>query len=175
MANKAFNVLFVCAENSNRSILAEAVLRHWGKDRFHAFSAGISPSGQVDPLVIELLKTSHLQTEGLWSKSWQEFAAPGSPRMDFVISVGGVPAAEVARSLPGSPIVARWTITDPAPAGTDPAAGRTDPAAPRGRAAKQESALRRAFQELETRVRLFVLVRHEGIALPQPAAPAHAL
>ncbi len=168
MSNKAFNVLFVCAENSNRSILAEAILRHWGKDRFHAFSAGINPSGQVDPLAIEMLKTSRIPIEGLRSKSWQEFTAPGSSRMDFVISVGGVPAAEVARALPGSPIVARWTITDPA-------AARTDPAAARGRAAKQESALRRAFQELETRVRLFVLVRHEGIALPQPAAQAPAL
>jgi len=167
MSKKAFNVLFVCGENSNRSILAEAVLRHWGKNRFHAFSAGISPSGHVAPLAIEMLKASHLPTEGLRSKSWQEFAAPGSPRMDFVISVGEVSAAEVARALPGSPIVARWTITDPA-------AARTDEAAARASVAKQESAVRRAFQELETRVRLFVLLRHEGTASPQPATQAPA-
>ena len=159
-SHKVFNVLFVGTENSNRSIIAEAVLRHWGKDRFRAFSAGLNPSGQVDPPAIEMLKASRLSTEGLRSKSWQEFSVPDAPQMDFVISVCDTPAAELTGFIPGRPILAHWTITDPATA--------------RDNAAKRKGACRRAFQELETRVRLFVLLRHESAA-PAPAAQVQAV
>src|ERR1700674_4524608 len=158
--SKAFNVLFVSKENSSRSIIAEAVLRHWDKDRFRAFSAGLNPGGEVDPLAIEMLKSARLSTEGLRSKSWQEFSVPGAPQMDFVISVCDTPAAELKAFVPGRPILAHWTITDPASAPDS--------------AAKRKGACRRAFQELENRMRLFVLLRHEGSA-PQPAAQVQAV
>ncbi len=160
ISDKAFNVLFIDTENSNRSIIAEAVLRHWGKDRFRAFSAGLNPGGQVDPLTIELLTASRLSTEGLRSKGCQEFSIAGAPQMDFVISVCDTPAAELKGSFPGRPILAHWTITDPGAA--------------RDSAAKKKGACRHAFQELETRVRLFVLLRHEGSAA-QPAAQLQAV
>ena len=160
MSDKVFNVLFVGTENSNRSVIAEAVLRHWGKDRFRAFSAGLNPIGQVDPFAIEMLKASRLSTEGLRSKSWEEFAAPGAPQMDFVISVCDTPAAELKGFIPGRPILAHWTITDPTAA--------------RDNVVKKKGACRHAFQELETRVRLFVLLRHEGSA-PQATAQVQAV
>ena len=136
-------------------MIAEAVLRHWGKDRFRAFSAGLNPSGQVDPFAIDMLKASRLSIEGLRSKSWEEFTVPGAPQMDFVISVCDTPAAELKGLITGRPILAHWTITDPAAA--------------RDSVAQKKGACRHAFQELETRVRLFVLLRHESTA-PQPAA-----
>jgi arsenate reductase len=160
MSHKVFNVLFVGTENSNRSVIAEAVLRHWGKDRFRAFSAGLNPIGQVDPFAIEMLKASRLSTEGLRSKSWEEFAAPGAPQMDFVISVCDTPAAELKGFIPGRPILAHWTITDPTAA--------------RDNVVKKKGACRHAFQELETRVRLFVLLRHESSA-PQATAQVQAV
>jgi arsenate reductase (thioredoxin) len=160
MSDRSFNVLFVCAENSNRSILAEAVLRHWGRDRFRAFSAGFNPSGEVDKLAIDTLKAANLPTDELRSKSWQEFAAPGAPPMDFVISLCDTPAAKLEGTLPGHPLLAHWTITDPAAA--------------RESAPKQRNALRHALQELENRVRLFVLLRHEK-PRPLPSAQAAAV
>jgi arsenate reductase len=160
MSQRTYNVLFVCKENSSRSIIAEAVLRHWGKERFRAFSAGIEPSGEVDSHAMELLKDSKLPIDGLRSKSWQEFAAPGAPQMDFIISLCDSPAASLKGALPGSPLLAHWTITDPN-------ASRDG--------ARRNSAFRRAFQELETRVRLFVLLRHEPAVRPMAVAQAQAV
>lgn len=153
---KVFNVLFFCGENSSRSIIAEAVLRHWGKDRFRAFSAGINPAAEVDPLAIEMLKSANLATEGLKSKSFQELKAVGPPEMDFVISLCDTPAAAIGSMLPGHPTLAHWTITDPAAA--------------KENLAKKKASFHRAFQELETRVRLFVLLRHEASERRQPPA-----
>ena len=87
MAEKTYNVLFLCTGNSARSILAEALIDHWGKGRFRGFSAGSFPKGAVHPDAIDLLRRLHLPTEGLRSKSWDEFARPGAPVMDFVFTV----------------------------------------------------------------------------------------
>ncbi len=129
MSHKVFNVLFVGTENSNRSIIAEAVLRHWGKDRFSAFSAGLNPSGQVDPPAIEMLKASRLSTEGLRSKSREEFAVPGAPQMDFVISVCDTRPWNSRASFPGGRFSPIGRLPIPRPRATAPRKGRARAAA----------------------------------------------
>ena len=95
MADRPFNVLFLCTGNSARSILAEQLLNHWGGGQFRGFSAGSYPKGTVHPIALELLRHMKMPTEGLRSKSWDEFAAPGAPRMDFVFTVCDNAAGEV--------------------------------------------------------------------------------
>jgi arsenate reductase len=110
MAVHLYNVLFLCTGNSARSILAEALLNHWGRGKFRGFSAGSSPKGQVHPTAIELLERMNLPTEGLRSKSWDEFAAPGAPPLDFIITVCDNAAGEVCPIWPGKPMTAHWGI-----------------------------------------------------------------
>ncbi|MBT9539498.1 arsenate reductase ArsC [Thiobacillus sp.] len=113
MAEAAFNVLFLCAANSARSILAECLLNAMGEGRFHAYSAGSQPAGQIHPEVLELLHKSGLATAGLHSKSWDAFAAAGAPRFDFIITVCDDMAGEACPVWPGHPITAHWHIPDP--------------------------------------------------------------
>jgi arsenate reductase len=140
-AQRTYNVLFLCTGNSARSILAESLLTHWGRGRFHAFSAGSFPKGQVHPLALELLKRLNLPSEGFRSKSWDEFAAPGAPPLDFVFTVCDNAAGEVCPAWPGKPMTAHWGIADPA--------------AVEGSDADKALAFRKALKELETRIKLF--------------------
>jgi len=142
MTESAFNVLFLCTGNSARSILAETLLNHWGHGRFVAYSAGSFPKGAVHPMALELLKQMKLPTEGLRSKSWDEFAAPGAPRFDFVFTVCDNAANEVCPVWPGQPMTAHWGINDPA--------------AVQGSETEKRAAFRTAFLELDNRIKIFV-------------------
>jgi arsenate reductase len=108
------NVLFLCTGNSARSILSEVLMNAHGQGRVRAFSAGSHPNGTVNPFAIELLKKNRLPTEGLRSKSWDEFAAPGAPALDFVFTVCDNAAGEVCPIWPGQPLTAHWGVPDPA-------------------------------------------------------------
>ena len=142
MADHVYNVLFLCTGNSARSILAESLLDHWGRGRFRGFSAGSFPKGVVRREALRLLQEAGLRTEGLRSKSWDEFAAPGAPVMDFVFTVCDQAAGEVCPVWPGHPVTAHWGIPDPAAAD--------------GSEAEQMLVFREAFRALETRIRLFL-------------------
>jgi len=142
MPDRPLNVLFLCTANSARSIMAEALLRALGQGRFNAFSAGSYPAGAVNPLARRLLAEQGLATEGLRSKSWDEFAAPAAPAMDFVFTVCNQAAGEVCPVWPGHPVTAHWSIPDPAAAD--------------GGEAERMLAFRDAFRLLERRLKLFV-------------------
>jgi arsenate reductase len=142
MQHRHFNVLFLCTGNSARSILAECLLRQLGGDNFQAFSAGSFPKGEVHPLALRLLAEQGLSTTGLRSKSWDEFAAPGAPVMDFVFTVCDQAAGEMCPVWPGQPVTAHWGIPDPA--------------AVDGSAAEHMLAFRDAFRSLERRLKIFV-------------------
>ncbi len=114
MADRIFNVLFLCTGNSARSIIAESILKKVGAGRFHAFSAGSHPKGAVNPFALKVLDSLDYPTDGVRSKSWDEFAAPGAPVMDFVFTVCDTAAAEVCPIWPGQPMTAHWGIEDPA-------------------------------------------------------------
>lgn len=149
MSEKTYNVLFLCTGNSARSIMAEALIGHWGKARFKGFSAGSFPKGAVHPLALELLEKAHLDTRGLRSKSWDEFAKPGAPKMDFVFTVCDQAAAETCPVWPGNPLTAHW--------------GVPDPAAVEGTQDAKRRAFRIAYQALETRIKLFTSLRLEAL------------
>jgi arsenate reductase len=149
VTSKTYNVLFLCTGNSARSIIAEALLDHWGKGRFKGYSAGSFPKGAVHPLALDLLEKAHLGTSGLRSKSWDEFAQPGAPEMDFVFTVCDQAASEVCPVWPGNPVTAHW--------------GVPDPAAVEGTEAEKARAFRYAFQALETRIKLFTSLRLEAL------------
>jgi arsenate reductase len=142
------NVLFLCTGNSARSILAEAYLNSAGKGRFTAYSAGSHPTGKVNPWALELLEKNRLPTGGLRSKSWDEFARPGAPKLDFVFTVCDNAAGEACPLWPGQPITAHWGVADPAAvAGSD---------------ADKRKAFLRAFRELSARIdRLLALTPGE--------------
>jgi arsenate reductase len=141
MMRPAFNVLFLCTGNSARSILAESLLNHWGHDRFRGFSAGSFPKGAVHPCALKLLYSLDLPTEGLRSKSWDEFAQPSAPVMDFVFTVCDQAAGETCPIWPGQPITAHW--------------GLPDPAAVDGSDVEQWQAFRDTFRVLENRIKVF--------------------
>jgi len=146
---KTYNVLFLCTGNSARSIMAEALLEHWGRGRFKAYSAGSFPKGAVHLLALDLLEKAHLDTRNLRSKSWDEFAKPAAPAMDFVFTVCDRAASEVCPAWPGNPVTAHW--------------GVPDPAAVEGSEADKNRAFRYAFQALETRIKLFTSLRLEAL------------
>jgi protein-tyrosine-phosphatase len=146
---RRYTVLFLCTGNSARSIMAEALLNYWGKGRFQAFSAGSHPKGQVHPRAIDVLRHNHLSTEHFRSKSWNEFATPDAPRLDFVFTVCDRAADEVCPIWPGQPMTAHWGIHDPAAVeGTDEEKAR---------------AFNKAFRELDARLKIFTSLRLESL------------
>ena len=116
MADRPFNVLFLCTRNSARSVIAEAILNKTGAGRFVAHSAGSQPKGQVNPRTIELLQGLGYDTSRFRSKSWSEFARPGAPALDFVFTVCDNAAGETCPVWPGQPMTAHWGVPDPAEA-----------------------------------------------------------
>jgi len=156
--SRVFNVLFVCTGNSARSILAESAMNHpaIGGGKFRAFSAGSHPKGEPHPLAIAELQRHQLATTGLRSKSWNEFAKPGAPPLDFVITVCDQAAGEACPYWPGQPMTAHW--------------GVPDPAAATGSDEEKRRAFRDAFLVLRRRIELFAslpLDKLSGLALQQ--------
>jgi arsenate reductase len=137
-----YNVLFLCTGNSARSIMAEAILNQKGKPSFSAYSAGSYPAGSANPNALKQLETARLPTDNLRSKSWDEFAKPGAPQLDFVFTVCDNAAKEVCPVWPGQPVTAHWGVPDPALVS--------------GNKEKIERAFRDAFVVLDRRISLFL-------------------
>lgn len=142
MSDRIYNVLFLCTGNSARSVIAEAILNKVGRGRFHAYSAGSQPKGQVNPHTIELLQGLGYDTSGFRSKSWDEFSKPGAPQFDFVFTVCDNAAAEACPVWPGQPMTAHWGVADPAEA--------------EGSSAEIALAFKEAYRMLNQRIGIFV-------------------
>ena len=142
MTTPTYNVLFLCTGNSARSILAEAILNQLSAGRIRAYSAGSHPKGEVHPCALETLRKMQVDVTGLRSKSWDEFATPEAPRMDFVFTVCDNAAGETCPLWPGQPITAHW--------------GFPDPAAVTGSTEAQQAAFSKTFHELSKRIRIFL-------------------
>jgi arsenate reductase (thioredoxin) len=152
--DKVFNVLFLCTGNSARSIMAEAILNHLGRNHFRAFSAGSHPAGYVHPLAAEQLRRARFSSEGMRSKNWDEFARPDAPHLDFVFTVCDKAAGEVCPVWPGQPMTAHWGIEDPA--------------AVEGSDGEKQRAFALAFQLLNRRISIFLslpLAKLDAISL----------
>jgi arsenate reductase len=147
MTERVQNVLFLCTGNSARSILAEAILNREGKGRFRAFSAGSFPKGEVHPIAAEVLRGLGYPTDDFRSKSWDEFARPGAPEIDFIFTVCDNAAGETCPIWPGHPMTAHWGIEDPA-AVEGPG---------------QRSAFLQAYHQLQRRISLFLALPLESI------------
>jgi arsenate reductase len=145
MAERRFNVLFLCTGNSARSIMAEALLNFWGRGRFQTFSAGSHPKGEVHPLALDVLRRNRIPAENARSKSWDEFATPDAPALDFVFTVCDNAAQEVCPVWPGQPMTAHWGILDPAPV--------------EGTEEEKARAFNKAFRELDARLKIFTSLR----------------
>jgi|SRR5882757_8628152 len=153
MAEKVCNVLFLCTGNSARSILAESIMNKLGKGRFRGFSAGSHPSGRVNPLALDLLEQLDLPTEGLRSKSWDEFAGMDGIHFDFVITVCDNAAGEACPVWPGRPVTAHWGIPDPA--------------AVEGGELEKQSAFSQAYKSMDRRIKLFLNLPVTSIDQPR--------
>lgn len=149
MNDKIYNVLFICTGNSARSILAEAIITQLGQGRFRGFSAGSHPRGEVNPLALELLQSHRHDVSALRSKSWDEFAAPEAPKMDFIFTVCDNAAGEACPVWPGQPLTAHWGFADPSHAVGDEEARR--------------KAFSRTYMEIANRIRLFLSLPLEKI------------
>jgi protein-tyrosine-phosphatase len=149
VSDRIYNVLFLCTGNSARSILAESIMRKDGQGRFRSFSAGSQPKGQVNPFALKVLERLNYPAEGMRSKSWQEFASPDAPVMDFVFTVCDSAAGESCPVWPGQPMTAHWGIEDPAAVeGTD---------------IQKEAAFVAAFRYLKNRIGVFTNLPLRGI------------
>ncbi len=149
MANREYNVLFLCTGNSARSLMAECAINRWGKGKFKGFSAGSHPTGAVHPLTLALLRELNYETSTLRSKSWDEFARPDSPPLDFVFTVCDRAAAEQCPVWPGQPITAHW--------------GAADPVAFEGTNEQKRRFFFRVYSELENRIKIFASLRMEAL------------
>src|SRR5450631_2088888 len=149
MSDRPFNVLFLCTGNLARSIMAEAILKKVGSGKFQAYSAGSQPKGQVHPEAARLLQSLDFNTTGFRSKSWNEFAKPGAPALDFVFTVCDNAAGEACPFWPGQPMTAHWGIPDPA--------------AVEGTEVEKKFAFRQAFKAMETRIQLFLSLPLQSI------------
>jgi arsenate reductase (thioredoxin) len=144
-----YQALFLCTGNSARSIMAEALLNHWGRGEFRAYSAGTHPKGAVHPVALALLRHMSLPTEGLRSKSWDEFTKPEAPVLDFVFTVCDRAAGESCPIWPGDPLTAHWGVPDPAlVSGSD---------------AEIWAAFRDVFHALERHVKVFTSLPHASL------------
>ncbi|WP_423065543.1 arsenate reductase ArsC [Devosia sp. CN2-171] len=148
-ADRVYNVLFLCTGNSARSVLGEAVLNHVGRGQFRAFSAGSAPKGAIHPMTLQILKEAGVPTEGLRSKSWEEFAGPDAPVMDFVFTVCDDAAGETCPIWPGHPMTAHWGIEDPAKV--------------EGPEFRQRQAFEDALRFMRNRIAAFINLPHQSI------------
>ena len=142
MDEKTYNVLVLCTGNSARSILGEVLFNSLGKGKFIAYSAGSMPVGRVNPFALELLQQQGCRSEGLRSKSWDEFAAPDAPEIDFIFTVCDNAAGEICPIWPGKPTTAHWGIPDPAHV--------------EGSDESRRKAFRTAYEQLARRIQLFM-------------------
>ncbi len=160
MKHAPFNVLVLCTGNSARSILAEALFNHLGGGRFTAYSAGSQPSGTVNPVALETLDRHGVLLPEARSKSWDEFAAPGAPEMDFIFTVCASAAGEACPIWPGHPTTAHWGIADPAH--VEPLAARRE-------------AFETAYRQLARRIGAFVTLPLETLSAQEVAAAARRI